>query len=193
MEAPGAIEEWNKAFSNVLNKPSFDAFKRDFEMFERDKTHKFLLFTEEQAWVLFDQARKSRLARIEKSYGADWHELRGNERQAIEILFYNCEGLVCNGTKFKHYLHNYIYTKDKTYLLAVVDQVKNHSNKDNDPRIQIHRNVCATLINSTESPFYVPPGHPLLPLKSVKVVFGKTVIPLDFSQYSSLFPINRHL
>ncbi|WPY00278.1 Putative phage Mu gpF-like domain protein [Candidatus Trichorickettsia mobilis] len=86
-----------------------------------------------------------------------------------------------------------IDTKDKAYLLAVADQVKNHSNKNNDPGIQIHRNTCEELINSTKSPFYVPPGHPLLPLKPVKVVLGKTVIPLGFSQYSSLFPTNQYL
>ena len=90
MKAPGAREEWNKAFSNDPNKPSFDAaINGEIEL------------TEQQIDTLYEYSINARRGRLQHAYGADWHELRGNERQAIEILFYNCETLVGNGTYFK--------------------------------------------------------------------------------------------
>ncbi|WPY00277.1 hypothetical protein Trichorick_00149 [Candidatus Trichorickettsia mobilis] len=96
MKADGAREEWNKAFSNDPNKPSFDA-----------AINGKIELTDQQIDTLSDYSIKTRKGRIQEGYGADWHKLRGNERLAIEVLFYNCEGLVRDGTKFKHYLHNY--------------------------------------------------------------------------------------
>jgi|GEM_PF-3341874 len=166
MDAPEAKKYWNDAFKGSLNFQEYYDGKRRM--------------TREQANTLLDTVIKSKRSELESNsqYGKILHLLRPNERLVIEEAYYNGPKLVAAGTNFHKFIHNYVQTRDASYLKQAVFEIEKRSNPSNDKGTQNRRNAQAKLLASYECKFYQKPNQSnLFSDLYIVPVEGRTIIP----------------
>jgi GH24 family phage-related lysozyme (muramidase) len=120
---------------------------------------------------------KEAVKTLKDVYKNVWDVFRPNEKMAIIVAYFNCNGVVGNNTNFQEHMTGYARTGDKEYLLKAVEELKARSNKDKLPGIAVRREAEAALLNSTECPFYVFGNEKHFPNLRDAVYAEKTRIP----------------
>ncbi len=170
--------EWDEAFeNNIANNKG----KIDFDEAYDGK----LSLTQEQVDKLFDHSVNIRVKELaERIYKESWSKLRANEKITIISAYFNCPGLVIKDTNFYANITKYAKTSDKKYLLNTATEIRDKSNPGKSKGLQNRRNCEAAMLDSTKVPFYTNPNAALMPKTVMKIIAGKTVVPIDIGRYS---------
>lgn len=125
---------------------------------------------------LFYHTLNSRIKEIENIYSANWVKLKINEQIAIIDAYFNSPKIVGKNSKFKKNIDNYISSSLKEYLLQAVSELKNNSNPHKHLGIKNRRDSEATLLDSSQAPFWSLPNEPLIP-SIIRAIPEHTIIP----------------